>query len=133
MPLSDPGFERVRSQLNRTSTPSLHEAPGSRATRHRTRQPFGSTLAGYIASGSLRRDGFMARRYRFLLLATALIPLAAAPAVLAAGDTRTAAPPAELDDYDVASLGVGGPIALTDQDGRPFTLAQLQGHVALMF
>jgi protein SCO1/2 len=67
------------------------------------------------------------------ILAAGLICWAAASAAHAAGGAQAAAGPPELRDYDVAELGVGGPIALTDQHGQPFTLAQLQGHVALMF
>jgi protein SCO1/2 len=50
-----------------------------------------------------------------------------------AKDAQPTAGPKELDDYDVADLQVGGPFTLTDQDGKPRSLAQLKGKVVMMF
>jgi protein SCO1/2 len=62
-----------------------------------------------------------------------LASLAAGTDPRAAQDRVPVGGPPELEDYNVSQLSVGGPFTLTDQDGKPFRVAQLRGKVVLMF
>ena len=70
-----------------------------------------------------------ARKFRWWPLLVTLIVAAAALAFVASkwsGRTDQGAPP-------LAGAAIGGPFSLVDQDGRPFSDAQLKGHYALVY
>lgn len=65
-----------------------------------------------------------------LLLASALSSACGAPADEGPAG-RALTPPGETGELPI--LPLGGEFTLTDQDGQPFSLSSLRGHVALVF